>query len=313
MNNDIGLTASSDWGIGLIRSISPAPRSSCGHRRVLKLVLAGMVSLVALQAQGAERASAAKDETGGAIEEIRLLKAQLKRLEAKVDEQARKQKETQVQIHDVAAHPAPSASGSSQYGGIGVAPLAGVAPTGAVAVQSSIRGLPVAGAPSLYINGVSITPGGFLALKGVFRDRFIGADIATPFQNIPYYNVRSGAANEFRMSARQSRASVLAKGDVNPSTHLAGYMELDFLGAGQTANSNESNSFNPLIRHLYATVDQDDFGAHLLAGQTWSLLTMNAKGIVPRQENTPIGIDAQYVPGFAWARQPGVRIVIRKR
>ena len=120
---------------------------------------------------------------------------------------------------------------------------------------------------------------------------------------------RTGATDEFRLSARQSRASLLAKGDVDPVTHLAGYIEVDFLGAAQTANSNESNSYKPRIRHVYATFDQDDWGAHVLAGQTWSLITMNTKGIIPRQEDIPLTIDAQYVPGFIWARQPQLRFV----
>ena len=125
----------------------------------------------------------------------------------------------------------------------------------------------------------------------------------------PYYNVRTGYASEFRLTARQSRASVLAKGDIDPATHLAGYIEMDFLGAAQTANSNESNSYTPRIRNVYATLDQDDWGAHVLAGQNWSLATMNTKGIIPRQEDIPLTIDAQYVAGFVWARQPQLRLV----
>ena len=167
----------------------------------------------------------------------------------------------------------------------------------------------MAGSPSLFINGVSITPGGFLALEGVFRNHFLPADIGSVYQSIPYYNSRVGYADEFRLSARQSRFSLLAKGDIDPVTHLAGYIEGDFLGAAQTANSNESNSYQPRIRHVYATFDQDDWGAHVLAGQNWSLITMNTKGIIPRQEDTPLTIDAQYVPGFAWARQPQLRFV----
>jgi hypothetical protein len=94
--------------------------------------------------------------------------------------------------------------------------------------------------------------------------------------------VPSSHTDEFRFSARRSRLSFLTLGDVNPATHLSGFGEFDFLGAAQTANSNESNSFNPRIRQLYMTVDQDDFGAHLLAGQAWTLATMNLVGIVPR-------------------------------
>ncbi len=245
-------------------------------------------------------------------DEIRLLKAQLKRLEEKVSEQGRKQKETQVQIRAVAAQPGPQAPPpGAPYGGIGVAiaPLGGAPQQGLTATQSAVRGLPEAGAPSLYVNGVSITPGGFLALESVWRSRNIGADIASPYQNIPYYNLRSGYASEFRLSARQSRASLLVKGDVSPTLHLAGYGEFDFLGAAQTANSNESNSYNLRIRHLYGTVDDDYWGIHALGGQTWSLLTMNTQGIIPRKEDIPLSIDAQYVPGFAWARQAQLRFV----
>ena len=92
------------------------------------------------------------------------------------------------------------------------------------------------------------------------------------------------------------------------ATHAAFYGEFDFLGAAQTANSNESNSFTPRIRQLYGTVDWDYWGLHLLAGQNWSLVTMNSKGITQRNEVPPPVIDAQYVPGFAWARQAQLRI-----
>ena len=118
-------------------------------------------------------------------DEIRALKAELKRLEAKVAAQARKQKE-QVQIHEVAARPAapaaaPATTFSSAYGPVALAPLGGAPQTGLTGVESAIRGLPVAGAPSLYINGVSITPGGFLALEGVFRNRNLPADIGSSY------------------------------------------------------------------------------------------------------------------------------------
>jgi hypothetical protein len=46
----------------------------------------------------------------------------------------------------------------------------------------------------------------------------------------------------------------------------------------------------------------------LLAGQSWSLVTMQAKGITPRNEDIPPTIDAQYIPGFSFARQPQIRV-----
>ena len=50
-------------------------------------------------------------------------------------------------------------------------------------------------------------------------------------------------------------------------------------------------------------------GWEVLAGQNWSLLTLNSHGITPRNEVPPATIDAQYAVGFNWARQPQLRIV----
>lgn len=159
-----------------------------------------------------------------------------------------------------------------------------------------------------FYKGITIKPGGFFALEGVWRSRFIGADISTPYQNIPLGNNIAGHTQEYRLTARQSRLSLEAQGKADEAIVLTGYGEFDFLGAAQTANSNESNSFNPRVRHLYANVDMNDWGLHALAGQNWSLATMNSSGIKRDSHLTPPTIDAQYVPGFIWARQPQFRI-----
>ena len=161
----------------------------------------------------------------------------------------------------------------------------------------------------MYFKGITITPGGFLELAGIYRDHFQGNDISSSF-SIPFPNNRASHTSEGRLTARQSRLSFLAEGSVNPHVKLGMYGEFDFQGGAQTANSNQSNSYNPRIRVLYGTADWNwgDQGWHLLAGQSWSLLTTNAKGISPRTELAPPQIDAQYIPGFAWARQPGIRL-----
>lgn len=157
--------------------------------------------------------------------------------------------------------------------------------------------------------GIRLTPGGFLELAGVYRQHFQGNDISSSF-SVPFPNAHNYYIGEGRLTARQSRVSFLAQGKANAHTTLSMYGEFDFQGAAQTANSNESNSYNPRIRHLYGTIDWDreDSGIHLLAGQNWSLLTLNSGGITPRKEVTPLVIEAQYVPGFTWARQPQVRL-----
>ncbi|MEJ0065986.1 MAG: hypothetical protein WDM85_11685 [Caulobacteraceae bacterium] len=46
----------------------------------------------------------------------------------------------------------------------------------------------------------------------------------------------------------------------------------------------------------------------MLLGQNWSLATMNSSGITPRAEAPPTVIDAQYVAGFVFTRQPQIRL-----
>ena len=157
----------------------------------------------------------------------------------------------------------------------------------------------------LQFGALTITPGGFVAAEGVFRSRTQQADISSNYQAIPFGPL--SGTNETRLTARQSRAALLVEGAVAPSLLASGYGEFDFLGAG-SANANESNSYNPRIRHLYGTLDSSEYGMHFLAGQTWSLATLNSKGITPRNEVTPPTIEAQYVPGFVWKRQAQVRL-----
>jgi hypothetical protein len=57
------------------------------------------------------------------------------------------------------------------------------------------------------------------------------------------------------------------------------------------------------------TYDRSDWGLDILAGQAWSLVTLNRHGITPREEQTPLTIEGQYVVGYTWPRQPELRVV----
>jgi hypothetical protein len=164
------------------------------------------------------------------------------------------------------------------------------------------------GGYTVKMKGITVNLGGFIEAAGIYRSRNLNSDMSSQFQKLPLGNSSAYDEDETRFSARQTRLSLLATGDYNPAIHLAGYYEMDFLGAANSANSKESNSYNPRIRHLYTTVDWDNLGLHLLAGQTWSLVTLNNNGITNHNEVTPQTIDAQYVPGFTWARQAQFRI-----
>jgi hypothetical protein len=233
------------------------------------------VSSIAVVASYCSPALASDGDTKA---EIRALKAQLRKLEHRLDEQERAPRV-------VRAH----------------------GPAGSNAMV--IKGEQPEGYPDrFYYKGITLTPGGFFAMETVYRSRWMGSDVSTGFQNIPFGNSAAGHTSEIRFSARQSQFSMRIDGDVNPSTHLGAYIEVDFLGAAQTANSNQTNSYNPRMRQIYSTVDLNQYGLHFLAGQTWTLATLNSAGIRPDTHLRPSTIDAQYVPGFVFTRQPQLRV-----
>jgi hypothetical protein len=243
-----------------------------GGAAIAPLLLFGL-SLSPAQAQNASDSAQLQAE-------INALKVQMKALETKM-------KQTQaVQARQASLPPAPpyqSASASYQP--------------------------PFFADKKFHLNGITITPGGYLAAEGVWRSRDEGADInSAPWGSIPAENTELSRLNETRFTARGSRLALLIQGEVSPSIIVSGYGEVDFLGAANTANSNQSNSYNPRVRVAYGTIDYSDWGFHILAGQSWSLATPYARGISPRNELLPVVIDYQFLPGVSWARQPGIRL-----
>ena len=101
---------------------------------------------------------------------------------------------------------------------------------------------------------VTVQLGGFLASEGVYRSRSETADIGSSYNGVPFANQSTSHMSETRFTARQSRLTLMATADVSPDTHLTFWNEMDFLGAAQTANSNESNSYNLRIRNMYAAL-----------------------------------------------------------
>jgi outer membrane murein-binding lipoprotein Lpp len=160
------------------------------------------------------------------------------------------------------------------------------------------------------VGGVTVTLGGFAALEGVYRSRNEAASIDTGFNgNIPFPNSPNYHIPEYRETAQQSRFSMMAEGNIDNAQKLTSYLETDFLSAGTSSNSNQSNSYTLRLRQFWGEYDNDNLGFHVEGGQGWTLATMNRVGMLPRSENVPLTIDAQYVVGFDWARQAEVRVV----
>lgn len=191
------------------------------------------------------------------------------------------------QAAQIAAMPAPVA-----------APAAPPAPSGPPLPQGAFR-----------VGGLTVTLGGFAAAEGVYRSRNEAASINSTFSGIPFANSPNYHTPEYRETAQQSRFSLMTEGQLDAAQKLTGYLETDFLSAGSSSNSTESNSYTLRMRQFWGNYDNTDLGLHVLAGQAWSLATMYKSGLTPRQENVPLTIDAQYVVGFDWARQAELRVV----
>jgi len=168
-----------------------------------------------------------------------------------------------------------------------------------------------ASAPTVKAGPVTLTFGGFTALESVYRNKNESADIGSNYNTaIPFAYQPNAHISEFRESARQSRFSLLAQGPKAGGWSAEGYLESDFLSAGTSSNSAESNSYTLRLRHYYGLLRNTDQDWYLLAGQNWSLATLYGSAqLNPRSERIPQTIDAQYVAGFNWTRNPQLRFV----
>jgi hypothetical protein len=282
----------------------------------LRAVLLATVAATSMLAGTAHAAPAKKHHAATRsanqelLEEVRSLRSEVENLKQQMNEQTSAQINTQ---HQVATTSAQAQTTAAQVEAV-QAQVASTPPVTKEQVKTEIASAVEKEHHNdkFYFKGITITPGGFLELSGIYRSRFQGDDIASSF-NIPFPGQsHASSIGEGRFTARQSRVSFLAQGKPDAHTTLGMYGEFDFQGGAQTSNSNQSNSYVPRIRNLYGTLDWDkgSYGVHVLAGQNWSLLTFQGKGMSPRSEVAPPQIDAQYIPGFAWARQPGVRVAV---
>jgi hypothetical protein len=155
-----------------------------------------------------------------------------------------------------------------------------------------------------------VTVGGFIEAGGIWRERNEVSDIGHPgFSTLPFPNSPLYHEHEYRFSARQSPLTLLATGDIDPVQHLLAYYEIDFLGAGVTANSRESNSYNPRILQAFVNYDNDDRHFHILAGQSWSLQPRTASGSSRAWRTSHLRSTRNMSSAYNWARQPQIRFV----
>jgi hypothetical protein len=236
-------------------------------------------------------------------QQIKALQAQLGQVKASLSARDRSLKAAQAQAK---AAQDQAAAASAQ-----AAKIAATPPPVAVAAAPAPAAPPEPPLPqgAFRVGGLTVTLGGFAAAEGIYRSRNLASSIDTSFGSIPFANSPNNHIGEFRETAQQSRFSLLTEGQLSDSEKLTGYLETDFLSAGSSSNNNQSNSYTLRLRQFWGNYDNTDLGLHVLGGQAWSLATMYRAGLIPRQENVPLTIDAQYVVGFNWERQTQLRVV----
>jgi hypothetical protein len=161
----------------------------------------------------------------------------------------------------------------------------------------------------LKIGDTTIMPVGFMDATAVWRDKDAGSSIGSNFGSLPYNNVMQGKLTEFRFSPQNSRLGFRVDGNWK-GAHFIGYNEFDFLGqSGSTALGVTNGAFVPRIRLYWVDVRKGHW--EFLAGQSWSMLTPNRKGIsaLPGDLFYSQVIDVNYMIGLPWTRQPGVRFL----
>jgi hypothetical protein len=163
--------------------------------------------------------------------------------------------------------------------------------------------------PYLRLGGVCIIPIGFMDATFVWRDKDAGSGIGSNFGGVPYNNTVAGKTSEDHFSIQNSRLGFRADGDWK-GTHFIGYNEFDFLGtSGSNSLTVTNGAVVPRIRLYW--IDARKGGWEFLAGQSWSMLTPNRRGISPLPGDIFYSqvMDVNYMAGLTWSRQPGFRVL----
>jgi hypothetical protein len=161
---------------------------------------------------------------------------------------------------------------------------------------------------SIGIGSAQITPVGFLDLTAIYRSKNVGSGLGTNFGAIPFNNSVDGNLSETRLSAQNSRLGARLDTKVL-GVNVLGYLETDFLGytPGNAAVTSHSDGLR--LRLYWVKLRKSKF--EILAGQSWSMLTPNRKGISPLPADLFLtqDIDPNIQVGLTWARSPQLRFM----
>jgi hypothetical protein len=159
---------------------------------------------------------------------------------------------------------------------------------------------------SWRIGGAEFKVGGMAQFLGVWRDENTGNGIATLFGQVPYNNTIQGNQTDGRFSAQASQLNLKVKEEIG-GAHATAYFEGDFLGNSASNNFVTTNSNTFRMRHYWLDVRRGDW--EVLAGQAWSWLTPNRKGVSPENDDVfyTRNLDQFYQVGLTWTRAAQIR------
>jgi len=164
---------------------------------------------------------------------------------------------------------------------------------------------------TIHLGTATITPIGFMDLTNTYRSTNSGASLATNFGSIPYNNTVGGHLTEDKFSAQNSRIGFRVDAMFR-DWHILGYYEGDFVGGiGNTAYNTQVSSNSVLYRIRLYWVDTRKGPFEMLAGQSWSMMTPNRRGISALPGDLFYGqeFDVNYLNGLTWGRIPGIRFL----
>ncbi|PSH03800.1 MAG: hypothetical protein CXZ00_10650 [Acidobacteria bacterium] len=162
--------------------------------------------------------------------------------------------------------------------------------------------------PAIHYKGLRIAPTGYMEMASYFRSHAMLSDQATPFGNIPLAGQANTKLTEYGQTARDSRIGLRADTDMNKIAMTA-YYEMDFFGAGATANLNQTTGYSARIRQAWGRAKFTN-GWTITGGQMWNLITLNRKGTDTGNGNVwhPNTIEVQYSIGYDMARFAEFRV-----
>jgi hypothetical protein len=162
----------------------------------------------------------------------------------------------------------------------------------------------------LKIGNVTIMPVGFMDFTAFWRDKAAATGtMGSNFGSVPYNNGVQGNLSEFKFSNQNSRIGFRVDGNWK-GAHFIGYNEFDFNGtSGSTGLQVTNGAIVPRLRLYWFDVRKGSI--EFLAGQSWSMLTPNRKGLsaLPSDLFYSQVVDINYIAGLTWTRQPGLRVL----